>query len=49
MKPDDIDLIEEEIFQRLSNAHTNIALDAFHPRLVVSGAKKCTALDKYGQ
>ena len=48
LKPEDIDQMEEEIFQKLSNVNTNIALDAFHPRLVATGKRKNTNLDKYG-
>ena len=36
LTPSDIDSIEREIFQKLSNKHSNIALDQFHPRLIAN-------------
>ena len=46
LKPDDIDQMETDIFQRLSNVSKNIALDQFHPRLVVNAHKeKSSKLD----
>ena len=40
--------MEDQIFQRLSNINTNIALDQFHPRLVSNAQKVKTGLDKFG-
>ena len=48
LKPDDIDQIEVELFQRLGNTSKNIALDAFHSRLVPNAHIKRTGLDKFG-
>lgn len=36
LAPGDIDTIEREIFQKLSNKNSNIALDQFHPRLIAN-------------
>ena len=48
LKADDIDQMEHEIFKRISNTSSNIALDQFHPRLVTKAQKKVTGLDKHG-
>ena len=40
--------MEQEIFKRVSNTSTKIALDQFHPRLVDKAQKKNTGLDKHG-
>ena len=48
IKPEDIDSIEHEIFTRISNTNTNIALDVFHPRLVEKSNRKCMDLNHYG-
>ena len=46
--PVDIDQIDQDIFQRLSNCAKGIALDAFHPRLVANANLKKNGNDKYG-
>jgi len=48
LKPDDIDKMENDIFQRLSNESRAIAIDAFHPRLVANANIKRCGLDKHG-
>ena len=40
--------MEKDIFQRMSNTSTNIAIDQFHPRLVANAHIKHSGLDKYG-
>ena len=48
LKSEDIDSMEQEIFQRVSNTSTKIALDQFHPRLVEKAQKKANGLNKHG-
>ena len=48
LRPDDIDKMENDIFQRLSNQARAIAIDAFHPRLVANANIKRNGLDKHG-
>ena len=36
LRPQDLDSMEKDIFQRLSNQARNIALDQFHPRLIAN-------------
>ena len=45
----DLDNVEQDIFQRLSNTNNNIALDVFHPRLVEKAERrKLSGFDKFG-
>ena len=45
LKPADIDQIENEIFKKLSNTNREIALDAFHPRLIANPNLKRSELN----
>ena len=45
----DLDNIEQDIFKRMCNTSNNIALDAFHPRLVEKAErKKRGGFDQFG-
>ena len=45
----DLDNLEQDIFKRLCNTNNNIALDAFHPRLVEKAErKKLGGFDQFG-